>query len=381
MIFRARHYATGELVDVQCEADRIVAVGTPSEAVPDRDGGWVAPAFFDLQINGCDGISFNSPKLRVEDVWHVVQVCRRHGISELLPTLITNSFDAIAHGFATLTRARDTDAELGRAIPGFHLEGPYISAEDGPRGAHPKSHVRAPNWDEFSRWQDVAEGRIRLVTLAPEHDKALPFIEKLTAANVVVAIGHTAASASRIRDAISAGAKLSTHLGNGSHAELPRHDNYLWEQLASDQLWASLICDGHHLPPALIKVMLRVKTPARAILTCDAGSLAGLPPGRYSDWGGEFEVLSDGRIVVPGTPYLAGSGSFTDQCVAHLLKLGLATLPDAIDMASARPRELLGQPPSRLQAGDPADLILFEWNESGKFQLAFVAGAESSKPR
>ena len=369
MLIRAHHYATGELVDVECDAGRIVAVGPPGSSVPDRTADWIAPAFFDLQINGCGGISFNSPKLTTDGVRHVAEVCRTHGIAEFLPTLITNSFEAIAHGFSTLMRARETDADLARTIPGFHLEGPYISAEDGPRGAHPRAHIRPPDWDEFRRWQDAAAGLIRLVTLAPEHNEALSFIEKLTDANVFVAIGHTAASSSRIRDAISAGAKLSTHLGNGSHAQLPRHDNYLWEQLASDDLWASLICDGHHLPPALIKVMLRVKTPARTILTCDAGSLAGLAPGRYADWDSEFEVLADGRIVVPGTPYLAGSGLFTDHCVAHLLRLGLASLLDAIDMASVRPRELLGLPAYRMQAGDPADLILFDWNDDRNFQL------------
>jgi N-acetylglucosamine-6-phosphate deacetylase len=153
---------------------------------------------------------------------------------------------------------------------------------------------------------------------------------------------------------------------------LPRHDNYVWEQLAADELWASLICDGHHLPPALIKVFLRVKTPARTILTCDAGSLAGLPPGRYSDWGGEFEVLPEGKIVLPGTPYLAGSWAFTDRCVAHVLNLGAATLADAIDMAGAQPRELLGLPPRRLEVGDPAELILFEWEPGCEFALSDV---------
>src|SRR5262249_52959558 len=190
----------------------------------------------DLQINGCDGISFNSPKLTVDNVRHVVQVCRRHGIAGLLPTLVTNSFEALAHGFATLARACETDPGVARAVPGFHLEGPYIAAEDGPRGAHPREHVRRPDWDEFRRWQDAAGRRIKLVTLAPEHDGAIEFITKLTAAGVVVAIGHTAASGERLRQAVRAGARLSTHLGNGSHAVLPRHDNYIWQQLADDDL-------------------------------------------------------------------------------------------------------------------------------------------------
>src|SRR5262249_6132555 len=155
--------------------------------------------------------------------------------SGLCPTLVTNSFEVIQHGFATLAKACD-DPDLSRAIPCFHLEGPYISPDDGPRGAHPKAHVRAPDWDEFRRWQDAADGRIRLVTLAPEHDSAPTFIEMLTAAGVVVALGHTAATGVRIRDAVRAGARLSTHLGNGCHAQLPRHDNVIWEQLANDGL-------------------------------------------------------------------------------------------------------------------------------------------------
>src|SRR2546421_562426 len=122
------------------------------------------------------------------------------------------------------------------------------------------------NWDESRRLQDGAGGRIRLVTLAPDHDGALEFIERLVASGVVAALGHTGASGARIRDAVRAGARLSTHLGNGCHAVLPRHDNYLWEQLADDELWASLICDSHHLPVAVVKCLLRGKTSARTVL-------------------------------------------------------------------------------------------------------------------
>src|SRR5439155_6971425 len=187
-----------------------------------------------------DGHGFSSEQLGADAVHHVGSVCRRHGIAGLCPTLVTNARPALLHGFATLARACDRDAALARALPAFHLEGPYISAEDGPRGAHPRAHVRPPDWDEFRRWQDASGNRIRLVTLAPELDGALRFIEMLVASGVVVSLGHTAASAGCIRDAIKAGARLSTHLGNGCHAMLPRHDSYLWEQLAEDGLWASV---------------------------------------------------------------------------------------------------------------------------------------------
>jgi N-acetylglucosamine-6-phosphate deacetylase len=373
---RARHYATGQRVDLVCEQGRIVRLDSAGESSVDIEAGWVAPALFDLQINGCAGISFNAPHLSVDDIRRVVAVCRRHGIAAFYPTLITHSREALLHSFATIHRACTADADLARAVPGLHLEGPYISAEEGPRGAHPPGHVRPPDWDEFRRFQDAAGGRIRLVTLAPELDGALPFIEKLTASGVVVALGHTAAPSACIRAAIAAGARLSTHLGNGMHALLPRHDNYFWEQLATDELWASIISDGHHLPPALLRCILRVKTPARTVLTCDASSLAGLPPGRYREWDQELEVLPTGRILVPGTSFLAGSSVFTDACIAHLLSLGEVSLADALDMAGARPRQLLGLEPQPLQVGAAADLILFDWQPGEAFRIVatIIAG-------
>jgi N-acetylglucosamine-6-phosphate deacetylase len=334
----------------------------------------VAPALFDLQINGGNGCSFNSERLTVDEILRVIALCRRHGIGSFCPTLVTNPFSALIHALATLRRACEQDADVASTLPAFHLEGPYISAEDGPRGAHPRQHVRPPDWDEFRRLQDAAGGRIRLVTLAPEQEGALEFMEKLVASRVVVAIGHTASSGARIREAIAAGARLSTHLGNGAHQVLPRHENYIWEQLAADDLSASIICDGHHLPPAVIRCIVRVKTPARTILTCDAGSLAGLPPGRYLEWDQDLEVLPEGKIVVAGTSYLAGSWAFTDTCIGNVIRHGGVSLSDAVDMASARPRELLGLPPCRLEPGFPADLLLFDWKEGGAFQVTGVVG-------
>ncbi len=359
MRIHARHYATGEPVELTIDAGRIAASRTFRTS--DRTADWVAPSFFDIQVNGCLGISFNSDRLAPDDVRRVIANCREHGTGGFCPTLITASTEALTHGFNTLARLCDGDAELARAIPAFHLEGPYIAAEDGPRGAHPKAHVRRPDWDEFRRWQDAAGGRIRIVTLAPELPGAMAFIENLAAAGVVVSIGHTAATPEQIRDAVKAGARLSTHLGNGAHAVLPRHPNYIWEQLAADELWASVIADEHHLPPSVLKSILRVKTPARTILISDAGTLAGLAPGRYECWDQEFEVHPAGKIVMPGTEFLAGSVAFLDTCVGNVLNLGLADVPAAVTMAAVRPRELLGLPVPRIEPGEPADLVLFNW--------------------
>ena len=367
MQIEARHYRTGRTLSLTIEHGvirNVTDLPTTNAKAP-----WIAPAFCDIQINGCEGISFNSPKLTAENVGQVVGVCRRHGISQLCPTLVTGSFEALAHGLRTLRKVCEADAEIARAIPGIHVEGPYISSEDGPRGAHPRAHVRPPDWDEFQRLQDAAGGRIRMMTLAPEVAGALPFIEKLAAGGLIVAIGHTAASPECIQAAIHAGARISTHLGNGAHAVLPRHPNYIWEQLASDALWASCIADGHHLPVSVLRCLLRVKTPARLVLTCDASPFAGLPPGRYHAWDQDFEIVPEGKIIVPGTSFLAGSWAFTDQCVAIVLGLGEVSLADGVDMATARPRELLGLPPREIAVGQPAELIVFDWQPGETFRL------------
>jgi N-acetylglucosamine-6-phosphate deacetylase len=377
MRIRARNYATGEKIDLTLQDGRIVQCERAGSGAVDHEASWVAPALFDLQVNGCHGHNFSSTDLTVEKVRQVIGVCRQHGIGGMFPTLITNSFEAIQHGLATLRRARESDATVAATVPGFHIEGPYISAEDGPRGAHPRGHVRAPDWNEFQRWQEAANGLIKLVTLAPEHETALTFIEQLCRAGIVAALAHTAASPARIRDAIRAGAKLSTHLGNAAHAMLPRHENYIWEQLAADELWASVISDGHHLPGSVLKCMVRVKTPRRTIITCDASSLAGLPPGHYAQAGTEVEVLPSGKVVVPGTPFLAGSGVFTDTCVATMIELAGVSLAEAIDMASIRPREFLGLRIHELKVGQPADLMLFDWQPGSPLTVHQIIQGDS----
>jgi N-acetylglucosamine-6-phosphate deacetylase len=357
MRIQARHYATREPLDWTIDSGRIVSV-RPAEQ-PLVEDWFLAPSLFDLQINGCLGYSFNSPKLTDDQIYVAASVCRQHGVGGFLATVITQSFEAIRHGLMMLARARERDAMVARTIAGYHLEGPYLSADDGPRGAHPRAHIRPPDWDEFRCWQDAALGKIRLVTLAPEVDGALPFIEKLAKSGVVVAIGHTAAAPERVRDAVAAGARLSTHLGNGAHATLPRHPNYIWEQLANDHLWASIIPDGHHLPASVVKSIVRVKGPGRTIITCDASSVAGLAPGRYSQWGTELEVAEGGKVVVPGTPFLAGSGMFTSECLGPAVRMTELGWGAVIDMAAARPRELLSLPAVSLEVGSTGPWMMY----------------------
>jgi N-acetylglucosamine-6-phosphate deacetylase len=251
---------------------------------------------------------------------------------------------------------------VAQRVAGIHVEGPYISVEEGPRGAHPLEHCRPPDWEEFNRLQEAAGGRIRLLTMSPEYDGSPQFIEKVVGSGVVVAIGHTQADSGQIAAAIDAGARLSTHLGNGAHGLLRRHPNYIWDQLADDRISASLILDGHHLPPSVAKCFVRAKGMRRCLLISDLVALAGLPAGTYDDRSmGPVEVLEDGRLVVAGQrQYLAGASLPITLGVANAMRFADLSLREAVDMASTQPCALMGGSVVCIEPDAPAELVLFD---------------------
>jgi N-acetylglucosamine-6-phosphate deacetylase len=343
----------------------IVVADGPSTIHPDDD--WVAPAFWDIQINGRWGRSFSSPDLTVAQVAEIVRALAALGTARLCPTLITAPVPDLVHGVNTIAAACERFPEIAARVVGIHLEGPFLSEQEGYRGAHPAASIRDPDWELFQRLQEAAGGRIALITLAPERAGSIGFIRDAVGAGVVVAMGHTAAVCPRIQAAVQVGATLSTHLGNGIASILTRHPNPIWEQAACDDLSASFIADGHHLDPATLRVLARAKGPARTILVSDASPLAGLPPGTYGDWA----VDPSGKIVVAGTPYLAGSNQGLDVGVRNLLRATGWTMSEVLAAVTTNPARLLGRPEPRLEVGEPANLILFRRDESG-FALSRV---------
>jgi N-acetylglucosamine-6-phosphate deacetylase len=273
----------------------------------------------------------------------------------------------MAGSLRAIRQACERDRQVDHAAVTFHIEGPYISSEDGPRGAHPREHARPPDWEEFQRLQEAAGGRIGYVTLAPELPGAPAFVERLARDGIVVALGHHAGNTEQIRAAVEAGARHCTHLGNGAHAQLPRHPNYIWDQLAEDRLAAGIIADNHHLPPAVVKTFVRAKGLERTILVSDAIAAAGLPPGRYEGNKGQaLEITETGRIQLAGTPYLAGSGLRLHEGIGNAVRFAGITLADSIRLATENPARLFGVASSygRLEPGYVADLLLFRWDET-----------------
>lgn len=297
------------------------------------------PGFCDLQVNGFAGVDFNRPDLNPDDVCRALKAMRATGVTLCLPTLITSSLQEFARSARAILSVHDP------MIAGLHMEGPYINSADGPRGAHRREATRPPLIGDFLRRQEAADGRIRLVTLAPELPGAIRMIETLVEMGVRVAIGHSAATPAQICEAVRAGATLSTHLGNGVAAVLPRHPNLIWTQLAADELSACLIVDGHHLPPDTVKAMIRAKGLARSILVTDATAAAAAPPGHYTVGAQPIVRRTDGRVTLTDGSCLAGSSLTLNRALALAARYTGYTLRELWPLAASQPAAAIGLVP------------------------------------
>jgi len=328
---------------------------------------YLAPGFIDIQVNGYAGCDYNNPAEPHHEISRSIQALLKTGLTRFFPTVITGSPDGMLGALKNLYRAKQEIREAA-VIEGVHVEGPYIGAEDGPRGAHPRQWVRPPDLDEWARWSDATHGLIRLVTLSPHWPEAPRYIEKLVSDGVTVSIGHTGATTEQINDAVCAGATLSTHLGNGAHAILRRHPNYIWDQLADDRLSADFIVDGIHLPSSFLRVALRAKTVERSILVTDASAPAGAAFGRYQLGEQAVDHTPDGRVVLAGTEKLAGSALRMDRGIDLLMQLGGLSLRDSIQTATINPARVtkIANRQQGLMTGDRADFIVFRYDEAAK---------------
>jgi len=298
--------------------------------------------FVDLQVNGGLGISFTSATLTMNDIRTVTRALVVRGTLAYCPTVITGDPAVYRHVFPLLARAM-RDPELEPHLLGLHLEGPFISPEPGAIGAHPRAFVQEPSIAVFERYQEWAEGHIRILTLAPERPGALELIRHATRQGVIVSLGHHAASDEHLTQAVAAGARLATHLGNGCPNMIHRHENPLWWQLACDELTGLFITDGHHLPADFLKVALRAKTPARFVVTSDASPLAGLPPGRYESFSGLTVTLdARGKISSEQSQSLAGSSACMFDCMNVLAGLSLLSESELWQVGLDNPARLLG---------------------------------------
>jgi N-acetylglucosamine-6-phosphate deacetylase len=321
---------------------------------------WITPGLFDLQVNGIRGIDFTDPGVTVDRLAEADGHLRANGICRYLPTILTRDAGTIEAVLARFAEARERGAIPGAA--GIHVEGPYISPEDGYRGVHQRRYVRDPDPAELARFQRAAGGFIRLVTIAPERPGAGDFIRAAVAMGIRVAMGHTGATAAETARAADAGLTLCTHLFNGCVQLVDRHANVIYAQLAEDRLWGCFIADGHHVPMPALRVGLRAKGWQRSILVSDISRFSGLPDGTYEMENRQVEKR-DGGVFVKGSPLLSGAARTLDEDVSLLAREREFGIERCLLMTTAHPAAALGEPGwADIEAGRRGSLAVFAWD-------------------
>jgi N-acetylglucosamine-6-phosphate deacetylase len=342
---------------VRVVGGRILAIEAGTTAATGGSGGrrWVVPGFVDLHTHGGGGYDLTTG--HTDAAARAAAFHLRHGTTTLLASLVSGPYDrtlAAIAGLAPLT--------VSGELAGVHLEGPYLSPERC--GAHDPAYLRHPSPDALARLVDACRGAVRMVTLAPELPGAREAIALLADRGVVAAAGHTDASYAQTRDAVTAGVRVATHLGNGMRPVHHREPGPVVALLGAPEVVCEVIADGVHLHPGMLAWMARVAGPDRVALVTDATAAAGMPDGGY-DLASRRVVVAGGvaRLATPdGSPgALAGSTLTMDAALRGALAAGVSIV-DAVRMAATTPARVLGltRTVGALAVGLRADLVVLD---------------------
>lgn len=283
--------------------------------------------YFDIQVNGYAGIDFNQNTLTLEGLAFACEKLRADGVSGILATLITADFADMLVRIRNIVRFRNENKVIAEMIKGIHLEGPFISEEDGYRGAHPQKFVLKPDVEKIRVLLDACEGLLKIVTLAPENDSEYKVIQYLHDSGVVISAGHCNPSIEQLKSAIKVGLSMFTHVGNACPQQMHRHDNIIQRALSlKDELWLCFIADGHHIPFWVLKNYIALTGIERVIITTDAMASAGAKAGAYTLGDIKLVVSKDRIAREPGKPNFAGSAIDMKSSEMNLgIELGLTS--------------------------------------------------------
>lgn len=358
---RARHFATGNAVVVRWAEGRISEVKPAADAIPADY--WIAPSLFDLQLNGYAGVDFQQDHVALPDLLKAARALAAAGCCRFFIALITDDWPRMLGRLRRLRALMKQSPELQQALAGWHLEGPFLSAEPGFHGAHDPALMRDPTPAHAQELRAVAGEDPLLVTVSPERAGSVDFIRAAVSNGIVVSLGHTNASAQMLHEAIEAGATAFTHLGNGCPQMLDRHDNILWRIFERPELKVSLIPDRIHLSPIFFRLAHRLVQPGHILYTTDAMAAAGAPPGRYQLGKLDLEVGRDQVVRQPGKPLFAGSALRPIDGVVRAAQMLDCSWQEAWPRLSTVPANLVGLR-NELTVGEPADFCLLKTTEA-----------------
>ena len=313
----------------------------------------LVPAFFDVHIHGSAGrdVMEGTP-----DAFTTVgKFLARHGVGAYLPTTVTAAIDVTLRSLEGMSARIGGDTSGARPL-GIHIEGPFLSPHK--KGAHPANLLQTPSVELFDRMWQASEGKIRLMTIAPELPNAEEVTAHATSLGVRVSLGHSNADTAATPAGIRAGAVTATHTFNAMRQFDHRDPGLLGEVLTNDDLFAELICDGLHVHPDAVRLYWRAKGSERAMLITDAMSAAGMPDGNYKL--GELDVrVINGRCII-GEDTLAGSTLTLARAVRNFAEFTGASIDDVSKLVSRNPARMTGleAEAGSLAVGCPADITI-----------------------
>jgi N-acetylglucosamine-6-phosphate deacetylase len=371
----ARHFETGEFIRVLWQNGRVLNLQQPNRPVPPDL--WIAPALTDLQVNGYAGIDFQQDNLPISALVTATRRLAQAGCSRYLLTLISDDWKHLTTRLRHLRELRNMSSELRYAIVGWHVEGPFLSAEPGFCGAHDPAVMLDPTEAHIRELRALTEDDPVLLTVAPERAGALEAIRLATSLGMVVSLGHTDASAEQLNQAVTAGARAFTHLGNGCPRALDRHDNILWRVLEQLNVVVSFIPDTIHVSAPFFRLAHRLLPSSSIYYVSDAMAAAGARPGRYTIGRVEVEVGEDQVVRLPGKPNFAGSALQPVDGVFRAAEMLGGPWQEAWKKFSHAPTDLMGWP-RPLERGGRADFCLLRVDREGRVRelRTFVNGTE-----
>lgn len=350
-----------------------------ADKVLDADGLYVSPGFIDIHTHGGGGHDYMDGT--VEAFVGAAMAHMRHGTTSLLPTTLTCPDEELFHAFACFRNAKKQMKD-GPNLLGLHLEGPYFSAAQA--GAQDPKYLALPNPEHFRGILNASDD-ILCMSLAVELPGALELVDELFKRNILVSVGHSDACYPDVLKAVERGCAHVTHLYSGMSALRRigpyRHLGVVESAYAIDELSVEIIADGSHLPPELLRSIVKQKPLDKICLITDSMRGAGLPEGSIVKLGsltnGQDTVLESGVAMLMDRTAFGGSVCTSDRCIRTMVQKAEISLTDAVRMMTANPARIIGaKNKGVLAVGRDGDICLFD--EGIRIKAVFVNGVQTA---
>lgn len=349
-------------LQIEIENKKIVNIYDYGQKPVDHDYGSlrIVPGFIDIHTHGAYGFDTNDAEEK--GLRHWVRQITEEGVTGILPTTVTQMPEVLKPALANVAKVV-ADGYEGAEILGVHFEGPYLDMDY--KGAQPPEAIQQGTVASFKEYQKAANGLIKYITMAPEHDNNFELLHYLNETGVVASIGHTSATYEQVMLAVANGAKSMTHVYNGMTGYHHRKLGVVGAAFRLRDTYGEIICDGCHSTFAALNNYFTCKGGNYAIMISDSLRAKGCPPnGEYTLGGHDIVIGEDGLARIKGTDTIAGSTLRMNKGLKILVEDAMIPFADALNSCTINPAKLLrvDNRKGKIMVGYDADLVVLKDN-------------------